>query len=62
MVDVRQPAGPGPDRLRAVPVADLITHRLPLEQAIEGLHTAAGGEAIKVTIEPTGEVGRSESG
>ena len=46
----------------AVPVADLITHRLPLEQAIEGLHTAAGGEAIKVTIEPTGEVGRSESG
>ena len=34
----------------AVPVADLITHRLPLEQAVEGLHTAAGGEAIKVTI------------
>jgi L-iditol 2-dehydrogenase len=35
----------------AVPVADLITHRLPLERAIEGIHTAARGEGIKVTIE-----------
>jgi len=35
----------------AVPVADLITHRLPLEQAIEGIHTVTRGEAIKVTIE-----------
>ena len=35
----------------AVPVADLITHRLPLERAIEGIHTATSGEAIKVTVE-----------
>jgi L-iditol 2-dehydrogenase len=35
----------------AVPVADLITHRLPLEQAIEGIHRVTRGEAIKVTIE-----------
>jgi L-iditol 2-dehydrogenase len=35
----------------AVPVADLITHRLPLEQAIEGIQTVTRGEAIKVTIE-----------
>ena len=35
----------------AVPVADLITHRLPLEQAVEGIHTMTRGEAIKVTIE-----------
>jgi L-iditol 2-dehydrogenase len=35
----------------AVPVADLITHRLPLERAIEGIHTVTRGEAIKVTIE-----------
>ena len=36
----------------AVPVADLITHRLPLEQAIEGIHTVTRGEALKVTVEP----------
>jgi L-iditol 2-dehydrogenase len=35
----------------AVPVADLITHRLPLERAVEGIHTVTRGEAIKVTIE-----------
>jgi L-iditol 2-dehydrogenase len=35
----------------AVPVADLITHRLPLERTIEGIHTVTRGEAIKVTIE-----------
>ncbi|MFL6295220.1 MAG: zinc-dependent dehydrogenase [Actinomycetes bacterium] len=35
----------------AVPVADLITHRLPLERAVEGIHTVTSGEAIKVTIE-----------
>jgi L-iditol 2-dehydrogenase len=35
-----------------VPVADLITHRLPLDEAIEGLDLVARGEAIKVTIEP----------
>jgi L-iditol 2-dehydrogenase len=32
-------------------VADLITHRLPLDGAIEGIHTVTRGEAIKVTIE-----------
>jgi L-iditol 2-dehydrogenase len=36
----------------AVPVADLITHRLPLEETVAGIHTATGGEAIKVTVEP----------
>jgi L-iditol 2-dehydrogenase len=36
----------------AVPVADLITHRLPLERTIEGIHTVTRGEAIKVTVEP----------
>ncbi|RKR92873.1 L-iditol 2-dehydrogenase [Micromonospora pisi] len=36
----------------AVPVADLITHRLPLDQAIDALGIVARGEAIKVTIEP----------
>jgi L-iditol 2-dehydrogenase len=35
----------------AVPVADLITHRLPLEAAVEGIHTVTRGEAIKVTVE-----------
>lgn len=35
-----------------VPVADLITHRLPLTEATSGLGIVAGGEAIKVTIEP----------
>ncbi|MEU8242887.1 zinc-dependent dehydrogenase [Actinoplanes missouriensis] len=36
----------------AVPVADLITHRLPLEGAIDAFGIVARGEAIKVTIEP----------
>ena len=36
----------------AVPVADLITHRLPLEEAIDAFGIVARGEAIKVTIEP----------
>jgi L-iditol 2-dehydrogenase len=34
-----------------VPVADLITHRLPLERTIEAIQTVTSGEAIKVTIE-----------
>jgi L-iditol 2-dehydrogenase len=34
-----------------VPVDDLITHRLPLEQVLEGIQTVTRGEAIKVTIE-----------
>jgi L-iditol 2-dehydrogenase len=38
----------------AVPVADLITHRLPLERTLEGIHTVTRGEAIKVTVEPAG--------
>ena len=36
----------------AVPVADLITHRLPLDQVLDGIEIVARGEAIKVTIEP----------
>ena len=40
-------------RVGAVPVADLITDRLPLERTVEGIHTVAAGEAIKVTVEPT---------
>jgi L-iditol 2-dehydrogenase len=36
-------------------VADLITHRLPLERTVEGIHAITSGEAIKVTVEPTGE-------
>ena len=36
----------------AVPVADLITHRLPLDGAIEGIHTVTRGDGIKVTVEP----------
>lgn len=36
----------------AVPVADLITHRLPLEQVLDAIEIVARGEAIKVTIEP----------
>jgi L-iditol 2-dehydrogenase len=36
----------------AVPVADLITHRLPLERTLEAFDIVARGAAIKVTIEP----------
>jgi L-iditol 2-dehydrogenase len=36
----------------AVPVADLITHRLPLERTLEAFDVVARGDAIKVTIEP----------
>ncbi len=36
----------------AVPVADLITHRLPLERTLDAFDIVARGEAIKVTIEP----------
>ena len=36
----------------AVPVADLITHHLPLEKVLEAIDVVAGGTAIKVTIEP----------
>ncbi|GIJ46365.1 alcohol dehydrogenase [Virgisporangium aliadipatigenens] len=35
-----------------VPVSDLITHRLPLDRALEAFDIVARGEAIKVTIEP----------
>jgi L-iditol 2-dehydrogenase len=35
----------------AVPVADLLTHRVPLEATVEGIHTVTRGEAIKVTME-----------
>jgi L-iditol 2-dehydrogenase len=36
----------------AVPVEDLITHRLPLDGVLDAIHTVSAGEAIKVTIEP----------
>src|SRR5690606_6219386 len=36
----------------AVPVADLITHRLPLDRVLDGIGIVTRGEAIKVTIEP----------
>jgi L-iditol 2-dehydrogenase len=35
-----------------VPVADLITHRLPLDHGLDALQIVAAGDAIKVTIEP----------
>ena len=36
----------------AVPVADLVTHRMPLSDVPRAIQTVANGEAIKVTIEP----------
>jgi len=36
----------------SVPVADLITHRLPLDRIAEGLDVVKNGTGIKVTIEP----------
>ncbi len=36
----------------AVPVEDLITHRMPLDGVLDAINTVASGEAIKVTIEP----------
>ncbi|GAA1256212.1 zinc-dependent dehydrogenase [Sphaerisporangium rubeum] len=36
----------------AVPVADLITHRIPLTEVLDGIDTVARGVAIKVTVEP----------
>ena len=36
----------------AVPVADLITHRLPLDGVLDALQIVADGDGIKVTIEP----------
>jgi L-iditol 2-dehydrogenase len=36
----------------SVQVADLITHRLPLDQVLDGIGVVSRGEGIKVTIEP----------
>ncbi len=36
----------------SVPVADLITHKLPLDQVLDGIGVVSRGEGIKVTIEP----------
>jgi L-iditol 2-dehydrogenase len=36
----------------SVPVADLITHRLPLDQVADGIDVVRSGTGIKVTIEP----------
>jgi L-iditol 2-dehydrogenase len=35
-----------------VPVADLITHRLPMDRVLEAFDIVASGSAIKVTVEP----------
>jgi L-iditol 2-dehydrogenase len=35
-----------------VPVADLITLRLPLDNALDAFEAVARGDAIKVTVEP----------
>ncbi|GIG28832.1 zinc-dependent dehydrogenase [Cellulomonas marina] len=35
-----------------VPVADLITHRIPLEQVLDGIAVVSAGTGIKVTVEP----------
>jgi L-iditol 2-dehydrogenase len=35
-----------------VPVADLVTHRMPLTEVLSAIQTVANGEAIKVTILP----------
>ena len=36
----------------SVPVADLITHRLPLADVLNAIEIVSRGEAIKVTVEP----------
>lgn len=36
----------------SVPVSDLITHRLPLTEVLEGIDIVSRGAAIKVTVEP----------
>lgn len=36
----------------AVPVTDLITHRLPLDDVLKAIEIVARGDGIKVTIEP----------
>ena len=36
----------------SVPVGDLITHRLGLDQVLDGIGIVSRGEAIKVTIQP----------
>jgi L-iditol 2-dehydrogenase len=36
----------------AVPVSDLITHRIPLTEVLDGIDIVARGTAIKVTVEP----------
>ncbi len=35
-----------------VPVADLVTDRLPLEEVVEGIQKVIDGEGIKIVIEP----------
>jgi hypothetical protein len=42
--------------MSVVPVADLITHRLPLEQTIEGIHTVTrGGWPSRSRSRPEGD-------
>jgi L-iditol 2-dehydrogenase len=37
-----------------VPVADLITHQLPLDRVADAIAAVTSGEAIKVVIRPNG--------
>jgi L-iditol 2-dehydrogenase len=37
-----------------VPVADLITHRLPLDNVRDAIDAVTSGDAIKVVIKPQG--------
>ena len=41
-----------PDADGSVPVADLITHRLPLDRIVEGIEIVRSGAGSKVTVEP----------
>lgn len=36
----------------AVPVEDLITHRVPLDRVLEAIAAVTSGAAVKVVVEP----------
>ncbi len=40
-----------------VDVSDMVTHRFPLEEAVEAIETAASGDGIKVAVMPEGTGG-----
>jgi len=43
-----------------VPVADLITHRLPLDNVRDAIDAVTSGDAIKVVIKPPRSLGMTE--